>query len=104
MIELLLLRNLLENLVPEADDVDALRPCKFFDVIGEFSIGEAIKAFSKFTEAVFKEDGGMKKALKDGNMFELSRLEDAIDSLLQDRSKDLMYQPDVPLACRVSLP
>jgi patatin-like phospholipase/acyl hydrolase len=61
LMELLLLRHLLENLEPEANDIDALRPCDYFDVIGgtsagglnalmlgrpEFSIGEAIQAFS----------------------------------------------------------
>jgi patatin-like phospholipase/acyl hydrolase len=93
MIQLLLLRHLLENLEPNTDDVDALRPCDYFDVIAgtsagglnalmlgrlEFSIGEAIQAFSKFTETVFKESGGMKKALKEGHMFLLARLEEAV--------------------------
>jgi patatin-like phospholipase/acyl hydrolase len=90
MIQLLLLRHLLKNLEPDTTDVDALRPCDYFDVIAgtsagglnalmlgrlEFSIGAAIQAFSRFSEAVLKESGGMKKALKDGNMFELSRLD-----------------------------
>jgi hypothetical protein len=96
---------LLENLAPNTDDVDALRPCDYFDVIAgtsagglnalmlgrlEFSISEAIQAFSAFTETVFKEGGGVKTALKEGHMFDLARLEEAIDALLGERANDRM--------------
>jgi patatin-like phospholipase/acyl hydrolase len=39
MYQLLLLRHLLESLVPDAEGVDALRPCDYFDVIGGTSAG-----------------------------------------------------------------
>jgi patatin-like phospholipase/acyl hydrolase len=116
MIQLLLLRHLLKNLEPDTADVDALRPCDYFDVIAgtsagglnalllgrlELSIGAAIQAFSKFTETVFKESGGIKKAVWEGNTFELSRLEEAVDALLGDRANEHMYQPELELACHV---
>jgi hypothetical protein len=118
MIQLLLLRHLLENLAPNTDDVDALRPCDYFDVIAgtsagglnaimlgrlEFSIGEAIQAFSRFTETVFKESGGVTKALKDGNMFELARLEEAVDALLGGRANEPMYGAELQMACHVGV-
>jgi hypothetical protein len=67
----------------------------------EFSIGEAIQAFSKFTETVFKESGGMKKALKEGHMFELARLQEAVDALLGDAANDRMFEPELALSCHV---
>jgi hypothetical protein len=96
---LLLLRHLLETLELDADNVVTLGPCDYFDVTGGklagglnalmlgrlgFSIGEAriawpIRAFSRCTEHIFKEDEGVRKALTHGHMFELARLEQAVN-------------------------
>jgi hypothetical protein len=40
-----------------------------------------IRAFSRCTEHIFKEDGGIRKALTDGYLFELARLEQAVNAL-----------------------
>jgi class 3 adenylate cyclase len=40
-----------------------------------------IRAFSRCIEHIFKEDGRVRKALGDGYMFELARLEQAVNAL-----------------------
>jgi hypothetical protein len=66
------------------------------------SIGEAIQAFSKFTETVFKDSGGLEKALKEGHMFELARLEKAVDTLLGERANDLIFESELALSRQVN--
>jgi hypothetical protein len=112
MIQLLLLRHLLDNLNPNAANIDALRPGDYFDVIAGTSagglnalllgrLGFSIQAFSKITETVFEESGGAKTAIKEGRMFELARLDQAMDALLGDRANELMHEPTVELTCNV---
>jgi predicted acylesterase/phospholipase RssA len=116
MIQLLLLRHLLENLEPEAPNVDVLRPCDYFDVIAgtsagglnalmlgrlQFSIGEAIHAFARFTQRVFEPNDGASQALWGGHAFEMARLEEAVDALLGLAGDELMFDPEITLFCDV---
>jgi predicted acylesterase/phospholipase RssA len=112
--QILLLRHLFGHLPLECS-VDDVKPCDYFDLICgtssggivalmlarlEMTIGEALDAFQKFATDVFEKDEVL-DAYLDGGNYELERLEEAVDQMLEGR--DLLMKPtEQELKSRVS--